>query len=61
MGRICDLYLNTMGAQVEGSAEAISSFYLLFPFLERMGFSIYFCFFLSALHFLAVFFNRNIH
>lgn len=48
-----------MGAQVETSAEAISSFYFLFLFLERMGCSIYFCFFFSALHFLAVFFHRG--
>lgn len=48
------MHLNALRAQVELSAEAIPSFYVSFPFLARMGFSIYFCFPLHALHFLAV-------
>lgn len=61
MGRICDLHLNTLIAQVDVFTEALPSFYVSFLFLAGMDFSIYVCFPLCALHFLAVSFHWESH
>ena len=54
MARICDLRLNAFNAQAEASTEAIPSSPIPSPFLAGMGFAIYFCFPLHAIHSLAV-------